>query len=397
MARTQNGAFVNFCFGYQCSNIAHVREDSAHGHISVWDCVHSRVVDEVHVHMQQLSPVHMNFDMKKYEGAEKLLEVWFFSDEDRIPLCCRCPDLRELKRVQIEHLLKMAHCEIVAEYHNKRQFSFVLRQILQSLKPLIQYALSLGFAKYVVYYSRRSFLFPELQAEPHGDFRNEISVLDKFCKMGAGYTFGRLNGDCWNFYCGQSTLAQMNEPPGQTLELMMRDLNPARMEVFYTRTSHSAEEATKCSGIANLFPHGRVSSHLFTPCGYSANGLMNEDEYFTVHVTPEPAFSYVSFETNVAMDNYPAFISRVLDIFQPESFICTFFSDSQSSTHPTHTILEKAMTLSNYCRSDLHSACMECGRKLTFIKYFRVDNQSEGEDVMVAAKMGLEVDSLLSS
>ncbi|EUB59728.1 S-adenosylmethionine decarboxylase proenzyme [Echinococcus granulosus] len=367
--------------------------------------------------MPQLSPVHINFDMKKYEGAEKLLEIWFFYDEDRISLCRGCPNLLELKRAQIEHLLKMAHCEIVAEYHNKRQFSFILSesslfitknriilktcgqtQILQSLKPLIRYAMRLGFAKYVLYYSRRSFLFPELQAEPHGDFKNEVCNIFSshfLLSAGAGYTLGRLNGDCWNFYRGQSTSAQLKEPPGQTLELMMRDLNPVRMEVFYARASHSAEEATKCSGIADLFPHGRVSSYLFTPCGYSANGLMNEDEYFTVHVTPEPEFSYVSFETNVAMDNYPAFISRVLDIFQPESFICTFFSDS-SSTYSTHAILEKAVTLSGYCRCDLHSACMDYGRKLTFVKYFRVSDRSEGADaVLVAETMGQEVDSLL--
>ncbi|VDK23524.1 unnamed protein product [Taenia asiatica] len=381
--------------------------------------------------------------MEKYEGAEKLLEVWFFYDKDRTSLCCGCPDLRELKS---ESSLFITENRIILKTCGQTQ-------ILQSLKPLIQYAMRLGFAQYVVYYSRRSFLFPELQVEPHGDFRNEISVLDKFCKR-AGYTFGRLNGDCWNFYCGQSTLAQMNEPPGQTLEvgssnhdryavrllveifastfaavdiatafggcnsrhgqsatpytvvfsgevfvakLMMRGLNPARMGAFYARTSHSAEEATKCSGIANLFPHGRVSSYLFTPCGYSANGLMNEDEYFTVHVTPEPEFSYASFETNVAMDNYPAFISRILDIFQPESFICTFFSDAQSSTYSTHAILEKVVTLSNYCRSDLHSACMECGRKLTFMKYFRVNNQIEGANVMmVTEKMGLKVDSVPS-
>ncbi|VDM30208.1 unnamed protein product [Hydatigera taeniaeformis] len=366
--------------------------------------------------MQQLSPVSMNFAVRKYEGTEKLLEVWFFYDEDRFPLRCAHPDLRKLKRAQIDQLLKMACCEIVAECHNNRQFSFVLSEsslfitqnriilktcgqtkILQSLKPLIQCAMHLGFAKYVVYYSRRSFLFPELQAEPHGDFRNEISVLNRFCKTGAGYTFGRLNDDCWNFYYGQSTSLQVNEPPGQTLELMMRDLNPAKMEVFYARTSHSAEEATKHSGIGNLFSHGQVSSYLFTPCGYSANGLMNEDEYFTVHVTPEPEFSYVSFETNVAMGNYCAFISRVLEIFQPKSFICTFFSDPMSSTFSTHAILEKAVTLSNYCRSDLHSACMECGRKLTFAKYFRASNQLEGADVMVLTKQtDLEVSGLLT-
>jgi S-adenosylmethionine decarboxylase len=54
------------------------------------------------------------------------------------------------------------------------------------------------------------------------------------------------------------------------------------------------------SGIDRLLPLGTVvDSHLFDPCGYSMNGIIEgTDRYVTIHITPEPAFSYVSFETN---------------------------------------------------------------------------------------------------
>ena len=57
----------------------------------------------------------------------------------------------------------------------------------------------------------------------------------------------------------------------------------------------------------------------FDPCGYSMNGI-NEENYETIHVTPEGACSYLSFETNDKKyittkdkDNI------VMDIFKPFS------------------------------------------------------------------------------
>ena len=49
-------------------------------------------------------------------------------------------------------------------------------------------------------------------------------------------------------------------------------------------------------------------------------------DYATIHITPEPEFSYVSYETNVARDNYQDLIRNVVDTFKPGKFIITFYA-----------------------------------------------------------------------
>lgn len=51
-------------------------------------------------------------------------------------------------------------------------------------------------------------------------------------------------------------------------------------------------------GISALMPDATLDSFLFTPCGYSANAVQG-DRYATIHVTPEEAYSYASFECNL--------------------------------------------------------------------------------------------------
>lgn len=47
----------------------------------------------------------------------------------------------------------------------------------------------------------------------------------------------------------------------------------------------------------------------------------------TIHITPEPEFSYVSFETNIASSDYRDLINRVIDTFQPGKFLVTVFAN----------------------------------------------------------------------
>jgi S-adenosylmethionine decarboxylase len=47
----------------------------------------------------------------------------------------------------------------------------------------------------------------------------------------------------------------------------------------------------------------------------------------TIHITPEPEFSYVSFETNVACSSYREIINKVLDTFLPGKFTVTVFAN----------------------------------------------------------------------
>jgi len=89
----------------------------------------------------------------------------------------------------------------------------------------------------------------------------------------------------------------------QTVEILMTNLNPEAMKRFYQRPDDVAGtvggiRVDQETGLAGLFPQAQLDSFLFTPCGYSANALQ-EGNYYTIHVTPEPVCSYASFETNI--------------------------------------------------------------------------------------------------
>ena len=84
------------------------------------------------------------------------------------------------------------------------------------------------------------------------------------------------------------------------------------------------------------YPDARVDAYLFTPCGFSANGVIPAPDqagtathYFTVHVTPEPQCSYASFETNVpgrqSGRETSEVIEHVVNIFKPGRFSVTLF------------------------------------------------------------------------
>lgn len=83
------------------------------------------------------------------------------------------------------------------------------------------------------------------------------------------------------------------------------------------------------------YPDSRIDAYLFTPCGFSANGVVPAPEgskgthYFTVHVTPEPHCSYASFETNVPAGQKGRetadIVNHVVDIFRPGRFTVTLF------------------------------------------------------------------------
>jgi len=55
------------------------------------------------------------------------------------------------------------------------------------------------------------------------------------------------------------------------------------------------------------------------------NGLLPDGHYFTIHITPEPDFSYVSFETNVPYNQYNELIRKVVGMFNPGKFTTTIF------------------------------------------------------------------------
>ncbi|PGH27173.1 S-adenosylmethionine decarboxylase proenzyme [Polytolypa hystricis UAMH7299] len=92
------------------------------------------------------------------------------------------------------------------------------------------------------------------------------------------------------------------------------------------------------------YPEARIDAYLFTPCGFSANGVIPAPEgkksgthYFTVHVTPEPHCSYASFETNVPQfqtgRETADIVKHVVDIFKPGRFSVTLFEGKPTTDY----------------------------------------------------------------
>ena len=145
------------------------------------------------------------------------------------------------------------------------------------------------------------------------------------------------------------------------------------------------------SGIDQLLPGSVIDSHLFTPCGYSCNGRVDvkdidairgslgnsstsgkveeskqpfhsapsspsssasssllrvgkqgkhEQAYFTIHITPEPECSFVSFETNAVLPNYTPLVRHVVELFQPGSFCVSLFVDGGSDVSDSRSGLQ---------------------------------------------------------
>lgn len=285
-----------------------------------------------------------------FEGAEKLLEVWFASDS---------PDenrsLRTVPRWQWEELLDIAHCRICSHQSNDYMDAYVLSEssmfvsdcrfilktcgstsLLHTVKPLLDIAEKFcGLNKVQkFFYSRKNFMRPELQPEPHVNFEDEIAHLDELFENGAGYCLGRWNQDRWHLYTvnNDTTPEGSIKFPDQTLEICMSELDQEVMSIFTTTTCTNGQEATKLSGIDKLLPRGTViDDKLFEPHGYSMNALVgNTDQYATIHITPEAEFSYVSFETNLAQSCYFELIKRVLYCFRPGKFMLTVFANKDS-------------------------------------------------------------------
>lgn len=132
------------------------------------------------------------------------------------------------------------------------------------------------------------------------------------------------------------------------------------------------------SGIRDLIPGSVIDATMFNPCGYSMNGMKTDvrgapaiicasislviiidqakqgsaisldwfffkfiffsntvlqGTYWTIHITPEPEFSYVSFETNLSQTSYDDLIRKVVDIFKPGKFVTTLFVNQVSASY----------------------------------------------------------------
>ncbi|KAK9370095.1 S-adenosylmethionine decarboxylase [Lipomyces kononenkoae] len=320
-----------------------------------------------------------------FEGPEKLLEVWFAPDRYNLPRSMTADGLKSVPREMWEDMLELVHCKVLSFIGTSEMDAYLLSEssmfvfphklilktcgtttLLAGLARLLDIACvhagyPAGMEPWRVFYSRKNFMFPDRQKHPHRSWKDEVKYLDAHFSNGSAYMVGRMNSDHhWYLYSAKrdATSSVKADPVAadgrfedETLEIIMTGLDQKKAVQFYnSRVSEAASDSdassssseeldpghilgaevtTKC-GLAKLYPFSRIDSFLFSPCGYSANGVTDATHnYFTVHVTPEPGYSYASFETNVpsAMAGMSSLdvVSYVVGIFEPSQFSVTMF------------------------------------------------------------------------
>uniref|UniRef100_A0A060TBN8 adenosylmethionine decarboxylase n=1 Tax=Blastobotrys adeninivorans TaxID=409370 RepID=A0A060TBN8_BLAAD len=372
-----------------------------------------------------------------FEGPEKLLEIWYAPSKDLLAGGLKSPKgLRAIPRTRWEEVLDHVHCKVLSVVQTEEMDAYVLSEsslfvfphkvILKTCGTTTTLAgiapLQDAVAQYVgyprdkqpwrVFYSRKSFMFPERQVHPHTSWADEVAFLDAHYDNGTAYIIGNVNADHWYLY---ATRPQYFDPElrlpvngvdlrsnvklnDQTLEILMTDLSPVHASQFFTErlptvsdgtdsmassvSSLGAEAddsdpghvlgnvVTKSTGIDQIYPTEQqiVDSFCFSPCGYSCNGLVKEGYYFTIHVTPERHCSYASFETNVPPSHYGMndldVLDKVVEIFRPGKFSVTLFDSEDNS------LLTKKMPihLASYKRTEKISYELD-GYNLVFLSF----------------------------
>lgn len=282
-----------------------------------------------------------------FEGAEKLLELWFSGSRND-----RDGSLRLIPRYELDAMLNIAKCKILHSAHTDYIDSYVLSEsslfitkrrlilktcgstrLLAALPRIIQLAAVYGHLDQVVsvYYSRKNFLRPELQPEEHRSFDAEVDCLDSYFHNGHAYCMGSLKQDRWYLYTYHIP-QPINKVADHTLEILMTDLSEDILHLFTKDACENGRDCTERSGIDRIVPKGTlIHEELFDPCGYSMNAFLpNSDHYATIHVTPEKEFSFASFETNQDLVCLYKQTKQVIKCFRPGKLLMTVFSNDGS-------------------------------------------------------------------
>jgi len=277
-----------------------------------------------------------------FEGPEKRLEVDFKINASKPS------GLRAFGREEWQEVLNLAKCTIISVTSNDYFDSYVLSEsslfvypfkmilktcgtttLLKTIPKVCALAKAAGTEVEFLAFTRKNYNFPSKQLHPHTSFDVEAEYLNQYFNGGA-YIMGPLTGDHWHMYVADLTNDRhaFLDRPDQTLEIMMSELDPEVMQKFY-KGELTAKQTTAAVGIDQFLPGSVSDEVLFSPCGYSVNGLKDE-AYYTIHVTPEPHCSFVSFETNINQQSYTDLVRQVVDTFRPGRVCFSIFSDKKA-------------------------------------------------------------------
>ena len=158
----------------------------------------------------------------------------------------------------------------------------------------------------VFFFQRKNEIFPQIQKSC---FHKDLKKIKKRV-AGKAYRFGPLHDH--HFFLFHSESDFILDEKDQTLEILIYDSETVKDSSPQTML-HIKKELTQA-----LYGF-EIQEHFFTPSGYSLNAV-RDHFYYTLHITPEKSFFYISFETNITEKSIQFLTDKILNIFKPDRF-----------------------------------------------------------------------------
>jgi S-adenosylmethionine decarboxylase len=256
-----------------------------------------------------------------FEGAEKKLEV---------VLSATSPSLFEKDRSFWEELVAKSKATILSELSGPNLKSFLLSEsslfvwkdrILMvtcgqtSLVDAVLFLLrELGKENVdCLFFQRKNEYRAQMQPT---SFLDDVKLLREVVD-GTAMRFGRLHSNHNLIF--HSNKAYRPQVDDTTVEFLIYDLSE-QASAFLTGSGLSKQEIRDFFALEKVLPGFEIDDFVFRPYGYSLNAV-NDDDYYTIHVTPQQRSPYMSFETSLPITKAEqGILNHFLEILSPGAF-----------------------------------------------------------------------------
>ena len=196
-----------------------------------------------------------------------------------------------------------------------------------------------------VCYQRKNEYQPELQKS---SFVEDVERLNARLP-GKSFRLGTL--DSHHQYLYHLDRPYRLQPEDGTFELLMYHIDESVAAAF-SQPNQTSKEIRKMLDVDRLFRGFEFDDFVFEPCGYSFNAIKG-DRYATLHITPEAAHSYVSFETNLDSEQAMRMLSHFREQLKPSSWDVVALGILPEVPMPSQTLQLSESSLSLSCGFDV--------------------------------------------
>jgi S-adenosylmethionine decarboxylase len=167
-------------------------------------------------------------------------------------------------------------------------------------------------------YQRKNEYFSNAQPSCFGD---DIKLINKLMP-GKAYRFGEMDSHHnYVFHLDNDFIADKNDI---TYELLAYQIS-AQASQHLMQEQLTSAEIREFLRLDSLLPNFIIDDFVFSPYGYSLNAIYQQ-QYLTIHVTPQMDSSYISFDSNIDLLELAP---TLIDILGPKSFDLMSFNENE--------------------------------------------------------------------